>query len=484
MRITEALKAYLVKHFGLAANASDEATKALLRAKIASDELSVEKLAELSAEPTTDAKEKLTTLVKESVQEALGNAPRSRRAGVMSGLLAGGPRVKAESEKYNPGSPYIVHKSGYTPMVDSKPVEHPSDQTRAKAGAWFKHWLRKQSGGDCAPLSEHELGLVKEMAHESLWTMPDSNSPDGWGAPRKLHEHEVKALIGDTGTGGSYLYPTEFDALAVTYPLLNGELFPFVDLQSAKHTAITTPVINNPTTLWNDSVDGTAATLFSATGLVTQLSTSFFPLSCFIEIGRDLMNNSVIDIASTLEQNIGQAMLKELDKVIAIGDGTTQPLGLFSTVGATAVPSANGTNGPLTTGDAESLMFALPKQYRSGDALRPCYVSNDTTYRRFRSTPVGPDDARRIFGMDHASYAMLDRPYRVQQDIADTKAAFVALAKYRMFQRQGFETRFTDQGITLFKSNTAILSVRGRFGGRMVDASAVAVMTDAPNIDS
>ncbi|MGD9649136.1 MAG: phage major capsid protein, partial [Pirellulales bacterium] len=75
-------------------------------------------------------------------------------------------------------------------------------------------------------------------------------------------------------------------------------------------------------------------------------------------------------------------------------------------------------------------------------------------------------------------------PYRVQQSIADTKAAFVALAKYRMFRRQGFESRFTDQGITLFKSNTALLSIRGRFGGRMVDPAAVAVMADAPNMDS
>lgn len=403
----------------------------------------------------------------------------------MSSLLSGGSnvRVKDESEKYSDGSRYLKHKSGYTPLVDSKPVELPSDRTKARAGAWFKNWVRRQAVGcDLPPLSEHEIGLLKELVSDGLWCGPDSGSLDGWCFPRKLRDFEAKALIGDTGTGGSYLYPIEFDMLAVTFPLLNGELFPFVDLQSASHTSIQTPQINNPTVLWNDSVDGTAATLFSATGLVSQLSTSFYPLSCFLEIGRDLMNDSAIDIAATLEQNIGQAMLTELDKVIAIGSGS-QPLGLLNTVGATAVPSANGTNGPLTVGDAESLYFALPKQYRT-DAMRTAFVSSDVTYRRFRSTPVGPDDARRMFGMEHNSYAMLDRPYRVQQDIADTKAAFVALAKYRMFQRQGFETRFTDQGITLFKSNTAILSVRGRFGGRMVDASAVAVMTDAPNLDS
>ncbi|MGE0537260.1 MAG: phage major capsid protein [Pirellulales bacterium] len=482
MRITAALRAHLEKQFGLSSGASDDDAKALLREKVASRELSIEKLAELSAD--TDARSKLSALVKESVEEAIG-APRRRSGVAMSSLLAGDPRVKAESEKYLSGSNYVIHKSGYVPTMDSKPVELASDRTRAKAGAWFKSWVRRQAVGcDLPPLSEHELGLVKEMAHDGLWCGPDSGAQDGWSFPRKLRDYEVKALIGDTGTGGSYLYPIEFDALAVTYPLLNGELFPFVDLQSASHTSIQTPTINTPTVLWNDSTDGGTATLFSATGLVSQLSTSFFPVSCFIEIGRDLLSDSAIDIAAILEQQIGQAMLTELDKVIAIGDGTSQPLGLFNTVGATAVPSANGTNGPLTIGDAEALMFALPKQYRAGDTLRTCYVSSDTTYRRFRGVPVGPDDARRLFGMDHASYMMLDRPYRVQQSIADTKAAFVALAKYRMFRRQGFESRFTDQGITLFKSNTALLSIRGRFGGRMVDPAAVAVMADAPNMDS
>jgi HK97 family phage major capsid protein len=476
MKVTTGLRRWAVEN-GTSPGASDaeiskQATKAMAGGTLSGDRY----IELMGQDDPADFSASVKAAVREQLDDRLG---QQRKTPSAAAIITGNVRVKSESEKYNSGSRFIRHKSGIFPTIDSKPVELPSDRTRAKAGAWFKQWVRRQAaGGDLPPLSEHERGLVREMSHEGLWAGPDGASPDGWGAPRKLFDYEVKALIGDSGTGGAFLYPVELDTIFLSTPLLTGELYPFVDQRTAKHAAITTPLIGTPTVLWNNSPDAGTATLFSATSLIAQLSTTFTPVSCFIEIGLDLIRDSAIDVAATLEQLIGQAMLAELDRVIAVGSGSGEPLGLFNSVGATIVPSANNGDGPLTVGDAERLYFSLSKPMRA-EAYRPAFCSSDTTYRRFRSIPAGQDDERRIFGMDHASYTMMDRPYRVGPAIADNKAAFVALARYIMYRRQGFETRFTDQGATLFKSNTAILAVRGRFGGSC-DPSAVAIMPNCP----
>ncbi len=62
---------------------------------------------------------------------------------------------------------------------------------------------------------------------------------------------------------------------------------------------------------------------------------------------------------------LGERGAAELDRVIAIGDGTTQPQGIFNTSGLINVNAALGSAGPLTVGDAEALVFAIGKQYRT-----------------------------------------------------------------------------------------------------------------------
>jgi len=43
--------------------------------------------------------------------------------------------------------------------------------------------------------------------------------------------------------------------------------------------------------------------------------------------------------------------------------------------------------------------------------------------------------------------------------------------------------RWSEEGATLMRSNTALLVVRARFAGKVVDPNAVAVMTDGDSTD-
>lgn len=57
---------------------------------------------------------------------------------------------------------------------------------------------------------------------------------------------------------------------------------------------------------------------------------------------------------------------------------------------------------------------------------------------------------------------------------ANTYAAFVCLAKYRMYRRLGLEIRFEQGGQTLARANEVLMVYRARFGGKLMDAAAAA----------
>lgn len=465
--ISPAVTAWLIEHEYADEETTIKGLKAAYNQAIADGELT-EELRQKLNQPARDA---MKRLVRETIAEE-NNQP-ARRRGYMSNV-----NIVPESNKYADRPTHLKHaRTGQEILVDSRPVEAPTERSLAKAGVFAKAMLRRQAGIR-EPLPEHEQALLREVAHESLFAGPDSKSHDGWTDARKLHDYETKTLLNDSTSGGELAVPLEYDSAIVSYALLHGELYPFVDQRTASRAEIRTTTFGNVQALWNDSVDDGSATPFDTADLIGKMDTEHHPLSFLVEIGRDFLSDSAINVMAELQRAIGEAMLAELDRVIALGNGTTEPEGIFTKTGITAVPSALGTGGPLALGDLENLYFGIPKQYRNA-GNRLAYVSNDGTYSKFRSLAVGSDDARRLLGMDWGSYQLNDQPARIQNDIPAGSIAFGALAKYRMFRRLGFETRFTDQGKSLFESNTGLLLVRGRFGGQIVDTNAFAKMTDA-----
>ncbi len=76
-------------------------------------------------------------------------------------------------------------------------------------------------------------------------------------------------------------------------------------------------------------------------------------------------------------------------------------------------------------------------------------------------------------------YRSMGFPHKINNSLSNSTAIFCAMAKYRMYRRLGFEVRWVTEGAELARRNTAMLIVRGRFGGQPVDGAAFAVMTDA-----
>lgn len=386
-------------------------------------------------------------------------------------------RVKGSDEQYRNSRHVLKHAKWDRPIhpirngtESAAPVESLTEWEYAKIGALIKYRAAKVG---VAQLSEHDRAVLHESFEKDEWV--------GFDGEKSVRHRNVKSLIEDNTSGGNYLIQTFFDRAVVQFPLLNSEILPYVDIVDVpKGTAVQTASVGNPTLTWNNA-EGSAATPFTTTALVAQITSTIFPVDCFVEIGRDLWSDSLPMIGSVLVENLGERIANELDKVITNGDGTTQPQGIMNATGTVNVTSATPTTGPVTVGDLLGLMFGVAKQYRK-PSLNPRFAMTDTRYKSHRAIATGvTGDSRLLHGMDVQSYRLLEAPVSIENSgLHVDYGIFGCFKKYRLWRRTGFDTRLETGGRTLALSNTVLLCGRGRYGGKVVDANAFSVMTSWP----
>jgi HK97 family phage major capsid protein len=394
-------------------------------------------------------------------------------------VFSRGPQVnaKAGSDRYSEKR-YVGrhHKTGLevpNPFAGGRPTEQPSERDFALAGVLFKH-LAAKSGLVPVSLTDHERGMIDELGTSHAW----AGTVNGTYLPVLT---QVKALLDDPGSGGLEISPIFFDNMVVTYPLLSGEVFPSVQVVDIpRGRRIESGGIMTPTLTWG-TADGTEIDLFNTANLVTAIDTTIHPVTVAIEIGRDFLSDAAVNVGDTLTRLVGERLAAELDKVIMNGNGTTQPEGIFNASGIGSVTTENGAGGPPTLADYLTLMFSTGKQYRS-PSNRCAFISNDTTYQRSRSIKIDTaspsTDQRPVFGLEAVnSYMTVDWPHRINNDLANTRCAFGALSKYRMYRRTGLELRFESGGKELARKNLVLLVARARFGGQVTDGDAFAIWT-------
>jgi len=384
-------------------------------------------------------------------------------------------RVKNPSERYSTTKSTGRHvRTGEAVRYLGREVELPSQLETAKAGVFFKY-LGSRSGIN-VDLSEHERALLEETIQKDSWC-----GKVGTDWQTGIQGDRVKALLNDATSGGREISPEWFDDALITYPLLHSEILPEVDLRDVpRSNSVEGAAVGNPSVTWG-TAEGTALSLFNTANLVAELNTAIHPVAVAIEVGNDFLSDAAVNVGDMLLGNIGQRMLQELDRVIVAGNGTSEPQGIVNASGIVDITAANPTTGPLTYDDALNLSFGIAKQYRA-PGYRPGFIMTDTTYKRFLAIATGvTGDKRPLFGMNVKSYELVEYPVRIEQSgLANSQILFGALQKYRLYRRHGVESRFTSEGQTLTLKNTSLLYVRGRFGGRILDASAFALMDNAP----
>lgn len=421
-------------------------------------------------------------------------------------------RVKGSHERYD-STKRAMHfpaktAGGFDHCYSGKPVfeggreakryiDEPSELERALAGAFIKFSLCKSNHG-MAPhprlaMTDHDHDLMQYALHESKWAgvLRCGKGADGHGngtevdgsigldlKGQKLTPHLQKAILDDATSGGLEAAPIFFDDMLITTPLLSGELFPKVNVVNINRGRRIEGVSMGNVTL-GAATEGSAISLFNTANFIAAFDTTIFVCMGVIEIGLDFLSDSPIDISAAVADSYQRQLLKWLDDQIADGDGTTEPEGIMQASGTTTVNSTNGAGGGWTVGDEEALLFGVAKQYKQGyDAGRIGFAANETTYRRIRGIAVGSTDARRVFGMTHEDYRLLDRFFGINASFTNREQVFGNWARYRMYRRMGATVRWETAGSTLLRTNTGLMVMRSRWGGNLEDGASFAICSD------
>lgn len=467
----------------LVAASVKESTKGLQIDNEGSDRITPVKLLTEAAQ----GRDTIMVRVKEAVESYDGN----RKAALMPDLTQRG------TKQFDAGRPA---------MYRGAVLDMPSERDKAICGAVFKWQLSTGPYAAHLPrglrMTEHDKQLVQWALHNCKWTgviNPIYGSEGVGGASpgfsshltslvgngidvddRKLTEFEIKAaLLDDATSGGLEIVPIEFDNMLIITPVLFGELFPLVNVVNiSRGRRIEGGALGRPT-ISTTAQEGTAITPFDNTGFVSAFDTTIFDVNGAMEIGENFLSDSPTNVGQLIMQMYGEEFLKWLDTQIAVGDGTTEPKGIFVSSGTTAVASDNGVAGPATVSDYEGLMFGIDKAFRNAKGGRNVFLGNDTSYRRARSIPVGPADERRVFGMTHRDYMLLDTPYKVNSDISNNQLAYANMGYYRMYRRLGTQIRVENTGNYLALRNMRLIVVRSRWGGQLELGGAAAIMSNA-----
>lgn len=525
--ITPELRKHMVEKFSVAADASDEDIRKSVGDKIVAGELSLDTVKELTTPKASDAETKVASMIEASVQKALaglnlgnsqaqqpaapsaGNAPAGTGAkayGSASGSDDAGSfnasydqvRVKSVVEQFNhnpttatwdkSSNQFLAKSFGgrdCASFIEGLPynLDMPTERSKAIAGAWMKHLAIRSMGGNVPShlkLTELDRSLINFAANECKFTGEVGGVEyTGEKLANPLH---IKAVLDDSTSGGLEAVPIEFDAAIILTPLLTGELYPLVSQTVVTRRRIEAAKIGNPTMTWGTD-SGTAIGLFDTDAFISAFDNTIHTVSGAMEIGIDFLADSPVAVGQVIVQRYGQVFLKEMDYVIAMGDGTSQPEGLFTASGtATVTPSSAG-NAP-TVGDYEGLMFGVNKAFRQEAGIPPnsraVFIGNDTSYSRARGIPVdSSNDARRIFGIENEmDYRLFNYRYAIQNSLSNVKYGYFCLNRYRLYRRQGLEVQVVSgTDWTLARQNKQGIVVRGRFGGALDHSGAGAKIT-------
>jgi HK97 family phage major capsid protein len=492
IKITPRLKRFLEMEHGLAAGANDGKARALVIEKMTAGELDAETIIRESTDPEVEKNiERLADRLADRItQRAQGGASEmeiesKEREGKTDAVTPftvmakarkamGGSRRGGGSVSYEKESNVGLHvKTGAKVFNEfGEPAMEPSGFQKSVIGVCLKRLANRQ--GLEAPFDDDERKLENELLNENVkWV---GRFGQEWRAGNGL---EVKSILNDTTSGGSYVNPAYFDAALIDTLLLHSELLPQVTVVNVpRGSSIESASVGRTDGFVWGTADGSAGTPFTTDDLINEITDTVYPTRCFLKFGRDILADAAVNIGEYVLNALRMEAAHEIDEKIAVGTGSSQPTGIFTATGLTAVDAANPTTGPMTVGDLEALIFGVAKQYRAPGC---CFVGNDASYRRCRAVPAGSDNATRVFGMDHGSYNIMGHPFKIQNDIPDGRIAFGHLARaYRLWRREGWEVKWVgEQSYTLSTSNEVALFVRGRFAGKIVDVNAICKMTNA-----
>ena len=185
----------------------------------------------------------------------------------------------------------------------------------------------------------------------------------------------LKRALSTLDSAGGYTIPPGFVAELIKDAERPNSLFGIVRKVPVGQTSGSVPrVLSNASVTWgtegNDIDEGDPA--------FTETAYAINRLNALAKLTRELVEDSGIDIVGTVSDLFSEAISQERDKMIAIGNGTGKPLGIYSATGIINVAVT-----ALTYENLLTLKYSVDARYHTRPAFRWVVPTDQPTRVRF-----------------------------------------------------------------------------------------------------
>jgi HK97 family phage major capsid protein len=272
----------------------------------------------------------------------------------------------------------------------------------------------------------------------------------------------VKALAEGTDSAGGYLVPDELRGEVVQRAKEASRLSKLVRRIGCRSNAVKVPTLSTDVSVYWGSEGADFTESDPAFG---QKSITIHRLNAVTKISRELVADAGIDLVDYLSALFAEAVAVEEDKVIAVGDGSTQPEGLYSAagVGEYAVDSA------IDYDALVEIYYTLPGRYRdravwlgSEDVFKAVRKLTDTAGQPLWRPSLEADSPDRLLG----------RPVITQSDLPSSVLMFGDPRYYHLYDREELAVESSTQAGDAFTAHQLWLKVWERVDGKLMLAES------------
>ncbi len=277
----------------------------------------------------------------------------------------------------------------------------------------------------------------------------------------------LKALAEGVAADGGYLFPNEFLAeILRDLPELN-VMRNYVRIIPMKRDAMDiSSLVDGLDVFWTAENAAKSTT----TARFTQQTLTAFKMAAILYSSDELIEDSTeVDVVSMIIGLFSEAVADEEERVIWVGDGTTQPQG----INTATVASVGGTGNAYN--DITSLFYLLPRKYRIGAA----FFANDETAKNLEL--VKDSTGRPLFnqGTETLPSTIKGKPLVISDWVPNRVLYFGDLKKgYFLGDRKRMTAKVSNDTETAFTKDQTAIRVVARIGGRLVLPAAVRKVTN------
>ncbi len=272
----------------------------------------------------------------------------------------------------------------------------------------------------------------------------------------------MKALSEGSDPGGGYLVPTELRDEVVQRAREASRLSKLVRRIGCRSNAVEVPTLETDVTVYWGSEGGGFTESDPVFGKKT---ITIRRLNAVTKMSRELASDAGIDLVDYLSALFAEAVAAEEDRVIAVGDGSTQPEGLYSAAGV----QDYDVGGAIDYEALVDIYYTLPGRYRD----RAIWLGSDDAFKAVRKlTDTAGQPLWRPSLESDAPDRLLGRKVVTQSDLPSSVLLFGDPRYYHLYDREEFAVEASTQAGDAFMSHQLWLKVWERLDGKLMLAES------------